>query len=132
MAESSIHRSMKEAARTELERECYQVVEEPLFPPTRWISWSGYRPDLLGYRSDGHTQELVVVECETHPCMHRFLAKNFSTLSFQPSITRVGSIRRILAVPQGRLHDVDLSLRRRWDIWLIGCTGSVQKLPMLD
>jgi hypothetical protein len=132
VAESSTHRSMKEAVRTELEREHYQVVEEPLFPPARWITWSGYRPDLLGYRSDDQTQELVLVECETHPSMPRFLAKNFSSLSFQPSITREGSIRRILAVPQGRLHAVDLGLRRRWDIWLIGRAGSVQKLLRLD
>lgn len=122
---------MKEVVRTELEHERYQVVEEPLFPPARWITWSGYRPDLLGYRSDNQTQELVVVECETHPSMHRFLAKNFSSLSFQPSITRAGSIRRILAVPQGKLHTVDLSLRRHWDIWLVGHAGSVQKLLKL-
>jgi hypothetical protein len=132
VAESSVHRSMKVAVRAELEREYYHVIEEPLFPPADWISWSRYRPDLLGYRSDRLTQELVLVECETHPNMRRLRTKNFSSISFQPSITKAGSIRRILAVPQGRLHSVDLGLRRHWDIWVIGHSGSVQKMTRLD
>lgn len=122
---------MKDIIREELERDNYQVVEEPLFPPARWIAWSTYRPDLLGYRSDSLTQELAIVECETHPSMNRFKSKNFSSLSFQPSIFTEGSIRRILAVPQGKLHAVDLSLRHRWEIWVLGRKGPVEKVARL-
>ena len=122
---------MKEIVRRELGSEEYHIVEEPLFPPASWISWSTYRPDLLGYRLDGRTEELVIVECETHPSMGRFRSKNFSSLSFQPSLLREGSIRRILAVPQGRLRAVDLGLRRHWEIWVLGRKGPVQKLARL-
>jgi len=107
------------------------VVEEPLYPPADWISWSTYRPDLLGYRSDREAEELVIVECETHPNMSRFGSKNFASLSFQASIFREGSIRRILAVPQGRLAAVDLGLRQHWEIWVLGRTKPIQKMPRL-
>ena len=122
---------MKDIVREQLERDNYRVVEEPPFPPARWISWSTYRPDLLGYRSDGRTQELAIVECETHPSMNRFKSKNFSSLSFQPSIFTEGSIRRILAVPQGKLRAVDLALRRNWEIWVLGNRGPVEKMARL-
>jgi hypothetical protein len=43
--------------------------------------------------------------------MGRFRLKNFSSLWFQPFFFQSGSIRRILAVPQGRLRALDLELR---------------------
>jgi hypothetical protein len=111
---------MKAIAREELEHENYRVVEEPLAPPTDRISWSAYRPDLLGYRFEPGDEEVVIVECETHPDMRRFYAKNYSSLWFQPLLFQRGSIRRILAVPQGRLGLVDARLRDRWEIWVLG------------
>jgi hypothetical protein len=39
---------MKAIVKHELEHERYAVVEEPLFPPGDKVSWSSYRPDLLG------------------------------------------------------------------------------------
>jgi len=111
---------MKRMVRSELESEGYLIVEEPIWPPIRRISWFAYRPDLVGIRRDSRAEEIVVVECETRPSMRRFRSKNFSSLSFQASVLHEGSIRRILAVPRGRLHSVDLRLRDRWEVWLLG------------
>ncbi len=128
MAESSVHRSMKAIVRGELEREHYAVVEEPLFPPGKKASWSSYRPDLLGYRSEAGTEELVLVECETHPNMKRFGSKNHSNVWFQPYLFRNGSVRRILAVPRGKLKAVDMQLRSHWEIWVLGRESTMEKL----
>ncbi len=118
--ESSKHRRMKNIVREQLEGEGFRVVEEPLFPLVDWISWSAYRPDLLGYREKGEREEVAVVECETHPSAKRFASKNYSSLWFQPTILKEGSIRRILAVPAGKLRSLDLGLRKSWEIWVIG------------
>src|SRR5579864_5196475 len=126
--ESDLHRSMKSMVRCELELDHYRVVEEPLFPPSRRISWVAYRPDLLGFRSDGRVDEIAVVECETHPSMTRFISKNHSSLWFEPSIFHEGSIRRILAVPRGRFHAVDLRLRHQWEIWVLGSARPLEKI----
>lgn len=76
VAESPLHRRMKAIVTEELEHENYRVLEEPLAPPNGRISWSAYRPDLLGYRLERDEEELVIVECETHPDMRRFGKKN--------------------------------------------------------
>jgi len=122
---------MKAVVRGELEKEGYGVVEEPLFPPANWISWSTYRPDLLGFRAQDMKEEIAIVECETRPSMGRFASKNYSSLWFQPSVLSVGSLRRILAVPRGKLGTVDLRLRRDWEIWVIGSGGPPEKIPSL-
>jgi len=131
VAESAIHRRMKSIVRRELEREDYAVQEEPLFPPTRRVSWSAYRPDLLGHRREGGEEEFVIAECETHPSMRRFRAKNFSSVWFQPFLFQTGSIRRILAVPQGRLRAVDLGLRNQWEVWVLGGEMPICKIGRL-
>jgi hypothetical protein len=128
VAESTVHRSMKAIVRSELERERYAVVEEPLYPPGRKASWSSYRPDLLGYRSEAGTEELVFVECEAHPNMKRFGSKNHSSVWFQPYLFRKGSVRRILAVPQGRLRGVNMEMRGLWEIWVLGSKRPVEKI----
>jgi len=128
MAESPAHRSMKTIVRADLERERYAVVEEPLFPPGRKASWTSYRPDLLGYRSEAEAEELVLVECETRPNMKRFRSKNHCSVWFQPYLFRRGSVRRILAVPQGKLRAVDMRLRDKWEIWVLGTTGPLEKV----
>lgn len=120
---------MKTIVRNELECERYDVVEEPLFPPGEKVSWSSYRPDLLGYRSEDGTEEIVLVECETHPNMRRLRAKNFSSVWFQPYLFRKGSIRRILAVPRGKLRSVDLSIRDGWEVWVVGERSAMEKFP---
>jgi hypothetical protein len=130
--ESSVHRHMKAVVREELEKDGFGVIEEPLFPPARWISWSAYRPDLLGFRARDTKEEVAIVECETRPSMKRFASKNYASLWFQPSVMSSGSVRRILAVPKGRLGAVDLKLRRGWEIWVIGSEGPIERLPSLQ
>ena len=132
VAESAVHRSMKSIVRAELEQERYAVVEEPLYPPRRKAHWRSYRPDLLGYRSEGGVEELVLVECETRPNMRRLGAKNHSSVWFQPYLFRRGSIRRILAVPQGRLRAVDMSIRDEWEIWVVGEKSAMEKFPTVN
>ena len=132
VAESETHRSMKAVVRRELELARYAVVEEPIRPPGRKVSWTSYRPDLLAYRSEDGREELVVVECETHPNMKRFAGKNASSVWFQPSLSRKGSVRRILAVPQGKLGSVDLRIRERWEVWVLGPTSPMSKYPALS
>ncbi len=131
VAESAAHRSMKAIMRSELERERYAVVEEPLYPPGDKASWWSYRPDLLGYRSEGGVEELVLVECETHPNMRRFSAKKHASVWFQPYLFRRGSVRRILAVPQGKLRSVDMNIRGRWEVWVLGRKGATEKIGAL-
>jgi hypothetical protein len=132
VAESAVHRSMKTIVRAELEHERYAVVEEPLFPPRRKVYWRSYRPDLLGYRSEGGVEELVLVECETRPNMRRLGAKNHSSVWFQPYLFRRGSIRRILAVPKGRLRSVDLKIRDEWEVWVLGNNSAMEKFPTVN
>ncbi len=122
---------MKSIVKSELERERYAVVEEPLFPPADKVSWSSYRPDLLGYRAEGGMEEVVLVECETHPSMRRLGEKNFSSVWFQPYLFRRGSVRRILAVPQGRLRAVDLRIRDNWEVWVVGSRSTMEKLTTI-
>ena len=128
MAESQVHRTMKRIVSAELTGEGYVLLEEPLFPPSRRIAWKAYRPDILGYRGAGGREEVAIVECETHPNMRRFESKNYSTLTFQPYLFRDGAIRRILAVPQGKLRSVDLRLRREWEVWVLGSSGPLCKI----
>ena len=129
VAESLAHRSMKAIVRSELEHEDYAVVEEPPFPPGDRVSWSSYRPDLLGYRSRGGTEELVLVECETRPNMRRLGAKRHRTVWFQPYLFRGGSVRRILAVPQGKLASVDMKIRDEWEVWVVGGRTPLARFP---
>jgi hypothetical protein len=129
VAESAVHRSMKSIVRAELEQERYAVVEEPLYPPAEKAYWHSYRPDLLGYRSEGGVEELVLVECETRPNMRRLGAKNHSSVWFQPYLFRRGSIRKILAVPQGRLRAVNMKIRDEWEIWVVGDNSAMEKFP---
>jgi hypothetical protein len=132
VAESTVHKTMKAVVRSELEQENYAVVEEPLFPPGRRVSWRSYRPDLLGYRSKDGIEELVLVECETHPNMRRLKAKKHSSVWFQPYLYRQGSVRRILAVPQGTMKKVDMKIRSQWEVWALGRTGPIEKCRLIQ
>ena len=128
MAESETHRAMKAIVKRELEGERYAVVEEPPYPPSR-ISWTAYRPDLLGYRSEGGMEEVVLVECETRPSMRRLGAKNHASAWFQSHLSSQGSMRRILAVPQGKLGGVDMRARGGWEVWVIGPSSPLERFP---
>jgi len=127
MAESATHLLMKAIVRADLELERYSVVEEPLSSPWK-ASWDSYRPDLLGYKSEGRLEVLALVECETKPSMKRFCSKNHSSIWFQPRLFRNGSIRRILAIPRGKLRYVDMRLRDKWEIWVLGNKTLLEKI----
>jgi hypothetical protein len=120
VAESELHRAMKETVRRRLSEEGFVTMEEPLFPPSRRISWSNYRPDLLGFRRRGGREEIALVECETRPNMKRFRSKNYSSVWFQPSVLSEGGVKKILAVPRGALGAVDRQIMREWEVWVIG------------
>lgn len=130
VAESDAHKSMKAIVRRELEQDRFAVVEEPPYPPGR-VSWTAYRPDLLGYKLEGGKEELVLVECETRPNMRRLAAKNARSASFQSRLLRQGSVRRILAVPRGKLGAVDMRVRGAWEVWVIGTSSSLERFPLL-
>lgn len=98
-----------------------------MFPPGKRVSWFAYRPDLLGYRSEGGEEELVLAECETRPNMRRLGSKNHASVWFQPYLFRRGSVRRILAVPQGKLWAVDMRIRSQWEVWVLGQNSAVEK-----
>jgi len=129
VAESAVHKSMKAIVKRQLEQERYVVVEEPAYPPREKVSWSSYRPDLMGYKSEDGAEQLVLVECETHPNMRRLGTKNFASVWFQPYLFRRGSIRRILAVPQGKLRSVDMGIRAKWEVWVVGPSAAMEKYP---
>jgi hypothetical protein len=118
---------MKAIVKSELIREAYAVIEEPLFLPGERVSWSSYRPDLLGYRSNGGTEELVLVECETRPNMRRLRSKQYRTVTFQTYLFRGGSLRKILAVPQGKLGSVDMRIRDEWEVWVVGSSSPMER-----
>lgn len=131
VAESETHRSMKSIVRKELERERYTVVEEPFYPPTR-VSWTSYRPDLMGYRSESGTEEVVLVECETRPSIRKLMAKNSTSAWFQPHLFGRGSLRRVIAVPQGKLKSINMRARGAWEVWVIGSSSSLERIPPLE
>lgn len=64
--------------------------------------------------------------------MNRLGAKNFSSVWFQPYIFRRGSVRRILAVPQGKLRSVDMKIRDRWEVWVVGANSAMEKFPTVS
>ncbi|MDG6953717.1 MAG: hypothetical protein JRN33_01860 [Nitrososphaerota archaeon] len=132
MAESEVHRAMKSTVRLELERDGYAVVEEPALPPDEKVHWTSYRPDLLGYRTNGEEEELVLVECETRPNIRRLGAKNFSSVWFQAHLYGQGTLRKILAVPQGRLRAVDISVGGGWEVWVLGTRTVMARFPKPD
>ena len=120
MTESQTHRAMKAAVKRALMDDDYVVTEEPSSPPGERVSWSSYRPDLLGRRLRGGTEEVVLVECETHPNIRRLRAKGHESVILQPRLFERGSVRRILAVPQGKLGSLDMKVRSEWEVWVMG------------
>jgi hypothetical protein len=129
MSESILHLSMKTTVASELTKEGYEVIEEPLWPPTRFVSWNAYRPDLIGLLDRDGADEYALVECETNPTMRRLLSKNIWRVELQSKIDRDSRLRRILVLPRGKLGAVDPNLRRSCEIW-IADGNSLLKIPM--
>ncbi len=129
MSESALHRNMKAVVASELTREGYRVIEEPLWPPNRFVSWNAYRPDLLGFIHTDATEEYALVECETRPGMRRILTKNIWRVELQSKIDLQPRLRRILVVPRGKLGTLDPKLRRSCEIW-VADEDDILKIPM--
>ena len=129
MSESALHRGMKAVVASELTKEGYEVIEEPLWPPNRLVSWEAYRPDLLGVAQTDSREEYVLVECETRPRTKRLLAKNIWRVELQSKIDRQPRLRRILVVPRGKLGALDLKLRHSCEIW-VADKADILKIPM--
>src|SRR2546422_9942899 len=98
MPESPLHRSMKAVVASELVRDGYEVIEEPLWPPNRLVSWEAYRPDLLGIAQTDSREEYALVECETRPRTKRLLAQNIWRVELQTRSDRQPRLRTILGV----------------------------------
>ena len=128
MSESALHRSMKAVVASELTKEGYEVVEEPLWPPNRFVSWEAYRPDLLGLVNTDVREEYALVECETKPRTTRLLTKNIWRVELQSKIDRQPRLRRILVVPRGKLGALDLKLRYSCEIWVTD-KDDILKIP---
>ncbi len=129
MGESTLHHRMKERVSQQLAEEGYEVFFEPLFSPSRFLSWVSYRPDLFGVKASDERQEYALVECETRPSGKRLASKNFRSLEVQTRLNQVLSVRRILVVPRGRLGSLESSVRRSWETWIYE-GGSFQRFPM--
>ena len=129
MSESPLHRSMKAVVASELTKEGYEVIEEPLWPPNRFLSWEAYRPDLLGLVNTDFKEEYALVECETKPRTTRLLMKNIWRVELQSKIDRQPRLRRILVVPRGKLGTLDPKLRRFCEIW-VADKADILKIPM--
>ena len=119
MAESELHRRLKDDASRELQKDGYSVFYEPLFPPLPGVGWVAYRPDLFGQRESSDGEEFVIVECETRPSMRKLLAKNSRRIWMQTHISHSDRLRRILVIPPRSLGKIDPSARKRWEIWIV-------------
>lgn len=126
--ESALHRLMKGAASRELAGEGYTVFFEPPVAPSRFLSWEAYRPDVLGVRATGATQDYAIVECETRPSARRLSSKNFLSVEVQTRLNSDLSFRRILVVPRGSLACVQPSVRLEWEVW-VHEGGALRKFP---
>jgi hypothetical protein len=119
---------MKESVWRELVAEGYSVFFEPPYAPSRFLSWTSYRPDLLGIRDSAARQEYAFVECETRPSGRRLASKNFRSVEVQTRLNAEMHVRGILVVPRGRLASVDSSVRLSWETWIYG-EGAFQRFP---
>ena len=128
MAESILHRRMKDCVSRELANEGYRVFYEPAFAPSRFLDWASYRPDLLGVKTSADRQEYAFVECETNPSTKRLAAKNFRSVEVQLRLNSAFSLRRLLVVPWGTLRRLDSSVRYSWETWIYRESG-FQRFP---
>ncbi len=119
MAESDLHRRLKESVSRELQKEGYSIFEEPIFSPSPSVGWCRYRPDLFGAKTNQEGEDFVLVECETRPSTKKLISKNFQGVWLQTHISHANHMRRILAIPPGTLRGLDLRVRREWEIWIV-------------
>jgi hypothetical protein len=129
VAESALHRRLKDDVSRELQKDGYIIFFEPIFPPLPGVRWSSYRPDLFGRRESVDGEDFVLVECETQPTMRKMAAKNSGRVWMQTHISHTDTLRRILVIPPGNLRKLDSSIRNRWEIWIVD--DHIRRIPPL-
>lgn len=119
MAESHLHRLLKAASMRTLREDGYSIYPEPEHSPLQYLSWNSYRPDIFGMKSLNGVDEYAFVECETRPRLKRILSKNYISITVQTQLARYTRNRMVLAIPTGTLRNLDTSIRKHWEIWII-------------
>jgi hypothetical protein len=119
MAESQLHRFLKQTAIERLEAGGFRTYLEPDWSPLDLVSWQEYRPDIFGIREEGGLDEYAFVECETKPETNRILRKKVRLILIQSRLLRQTQRRMILTVPRHTLGTFDLRIRKFWEIWLV-------------
>lgn len=132
--ESRLHELLKEAALTELGREGYYLYVEPSNPHSWRLSWSLYRPDILGTLANEAEFRFVLAECETNPRIRRIkgkISKIKRNLTFQKRLNERSFLRLLLVIPAGMLYRVNNhEVRRLWEIWIVNYRGKIiRKIP---
>jgi len=132
--ETRLHNLLKTVAFSELEKAGYDLFVEPSESPVARLSWSFYRPDILGILSSETEFKLILVECETDPRMGRVRGKGVRIrryLTFQRRLNETCDTRLLLVVPSGKLRAINaLDVRRLWEIWIVNYDGKVVcKIP---
>lgn len=126
--ESSFHRLMKGTVSRELVAEGYHLHLEPLNPPLERLTWSCYRPDVLGLKDGESKLRVALAECETNPGISRMEGKNAKVrrIVLQPFLDESHELRLILAIPCGMFSRVNhAQIRRLWEIWMINQRGRI-------
>jgi hypothetical protein len=126
--ESDFHKLMKDSVASELSYEGYQLHVEPLNPPLDRLTWSYYRPDILGLKDGESKMRVVFAECETNPCISRIKGKNTQVkrIVLQTFLDENHELRLILAIPCRMFSRVNISqVRRLWEIWIINQKGRI-------
>lgn len=133
-SESEFHLRMKLAASSRLSEEGFVTFLEPPFSPEGLLSWSRYRPDVLGMKRSGNGLSCCFVECETNPSPLRLGRKRVSSVNFQSQLFEYSNIGFVLMIPEGQLRRVsDPSIRRSWNIWTYGRAGGrIREYPALS
>jgi len=132
--ESDLHGLLQETVLEELGREGYEIYVEPPNPPLGRLTWSSYRPDILGVIREEIGLSVVLAECETNPDVRRVKTKTSKigrTFKMQKRLNEKHLIRLLLVIPAGALHKVNhRPIRSFWEIWIVNKKGEIiHKIP---
>jgi hypothetical protein len=132
--EGQLHLIFKQCVMKELLAEGYILYAEPLGSPVKRISWSAYRPDILGLHVTPNTFKLVFVECETAPTKTRVSQKMErikTSFRFQKRLNESHQLRSLLIIPPLTLNKINCkTIRSFWEIWIINQQGTIiHKIP---
>ncbi len=132
--ESRLHLIFKQRVMKELLAEGYSLYAEPVEPPVKRLSWSAYRPDVLGIQMSDNTFKLVLVECETAPTKIRVSKKTKrikESLRLQKCLNESHYLRSLLVIPPLTFKKINCkTIRNFWEVWIINRRGTIiHKIP---